>query len=493
MTTTMEAPPDESAAQDTAGTQQPPAASTVSGTLVSIGLNEATVQRITDGRVFEVSTEIEAAATAQLVAISTRTGRGRSARIPNDLDPASAPPIVVVCHPGGEETALDLMRQGCAGVVAEGNEAALVSYLDSESHSEMLVEGYLEDIEKGRGGGTGRHRDPVTNLPEVASFEVRLGEFVEAGNPPSVVIMQITNLEEARNRTDSRAINLLRRRLACAYGDIARQNGCEVFSLGESTFAIVDGAHRLNNTRAVGDELIELTEAFRPAGIKLRVAIGAVFATAHSEVRSLREQAEQAVMAAAQAEESAFVTAEEVTVLLASATEYKVAQMLVSVVDKAIPNPDGHSSRVAELASDMGREIGYQGRELSNLRLAALLHDIGKIQLSGADTDHANDAQDFADRGARYVLASAGTEIADAIRYQQERWDGSGPNGLAEDDIPLEARVIALADAADTWLRPPDPADAVSPSELIERIQAESGGQFDPTLVDTALRLFGGA
>lgn len=494
MATTMEAVPEASTAPEAApdggaagGATQP------RGLLVSIGLNDATLQRIKDGKVFEVSTEIEDAAVAQVIAISTRTGRGRSPRIPSDIDPRNSPPLVAVCHPGGEEVALKLMQDGCSGVVAEGNETALASYVDNEQHSEILIEGYLDELEKGRGGTSGRHRDPVTNLPEVASFEVRLGEFVEAGTPPNVVMMQITNLEDALNRTDTRAINLLRRRLASAYSDLARQNGSEVFSLGKSMFAIVDGGHHLSNAKDFSQELIQITEAFRPGGIKLRVAIGAVFASAQSEVMSLREQAEQAVMAAAHAEESAFVTAEEVTVLLASATEYKVAQMLVSVVDKSIPNPDGHSSRVAELASDMGREIGFQGRDLSNVRLAALLHDVGKINIGDTAEAISDDAEDFTERGARYVLGSTGPNIADAIRYQEERWDGAGPHGLAAEDIPLEARIIALADAADTWLRPPNPADAVSPAELMERIEAESGSQFDPALVDTALRLFGGA
>jgi response regulator RpfG family c-di-GMP phosphodiesterase len=121
-----------------------------------------------------------------------------------------------------------------------------------------------------------------------------------------------------------------------------------------------------------------------------------------------------------------------------------------------------------------------------------LLHDVGKIRLPEDDGAISDKGEDFTERGARYVLGSSGPEIADAIRYQEERWDGTGPNGLPGEETPLEARIIALADAADTWLRPPNPADAVSPTELMERIEAESGTWFDPALVETALRLFGG-
>jgi len=450
-------------------------------------VNEAALQRARDTSGFEVSTDPSELRLAQLVLISTRAERGRSPRVPSDVDPESTP-VVVICHPGGEQTAVELMKAGCAGVIAEGNERALGSFVNPEQHTDVLVEGFLEQQEKIRSGGS-RRRDPVTNLPEVASFEMRLGEFIEAGTPPNVVMMQITNLDDARDRTDSRAINLLRRRLASFYNDAAQRYSCEVFSLGQSTFAVLDGKQLLVNPERFARELIEITEAFRPAGIKLKLAVGAVIASAESEVLAIRDQAEQAVVAAAHGDESAYVTAEEVTVLLASATEYTVAQLLVGMVDSLVPGPPGHSNRVAELVSDMARDIGFQGRDLNNLRLAALLHEIGRIPL---DDDEPVPEETFPERGARYVLASAGPEIADAIRYQAERWDGAGPAALIEDDIPLSARILAIAEETDALLHPADGQSAVGPSELIAKLQEESGTRFDPNLVETVIRLFGG-
>jgi GGDEF domain-containing protein len=414
-------------------------------------------------------------------------GRGKAPRIPEDID-REVTPVVVICHPGGEETAVELMRQGCSGVIAEGNERALGSFVDPDQHTDVLMDGYLEQLEKTRAGGSTRRRDPVTNLPEVASFEMRLGEFIEAGTPPNVMMMQITNLDQARDRTDSRAINLLRRRLASFYNDAAQRYSCEVFSLGQSTFAVLDGKQLLVSPERFAHELIQMTEAFRPAGIKLKLAVGAVIASAESEVMAIRDQAEQAVVAAAQADGSSYVTADQVTVLLAAITEYSVAQLLVGIVDSLVPGPPGHSNRVTELASDLARELGYQGRELNNLRLAALLHEVGRLPLG--DEDPVTD-ETHPERGARYVLASAGPEIADAIRYQAERWDGAGPAALVEDDIPLSARIIAIAEATDDLLYPPS-GQPVAPNELIEKLEAESGSRFDPNLVNTAVRLFGG-
>jgi len=490
MTTMTDAPPEQaeaSASAPTAGADSQAAGGRPAGLLVGIGLNDATRERIrTDGG-FEVSDDADRASAADIVAITTRSERGQVPRMPADVDPERTP-IVVLCHPGGEQTAVELMQHGCTGVVAEGNEQALVSFVDPERHTTVLVEGFLENQGVARSGHSNRHHDPVTNLPEIASFEMRLGEFIEAGTPPNIVMMEITNLDKARERTDSRTVNLLRRRLASFYRDAASRYSSEVFSLGEEGFAVLDGAQLLVDPKGFATELIQITEAFRPAGVKLQLAVGAAIAGAEGGVMAIRDQAEQAVKAAAQTGESAYVTAEEVTALLASSTEFKVAELLVSMVDQIGPNPPGHCNRVADLAADIAREYGWQDRDMCTLRLAALMHEVGRIPLG--DNAAPEDHESRAERGARYVNASSGPEIAEAIRYQDERWDGAGPAAIVEDDIPLSARIIAIAKNTDSWLNPPTGETALGPADVMEKLQSMSGSVFDPSLTETAIRLF---
>ena len=176
-----------------------------------------------------MSTDLSHIPRAHVVAISTRSERGQTPAIPEDVNPAEDT-VVVICHPGGEATALALMQQGCEGVIAEGNESALSAYVDPDTHTAMLVEGFRESQERGA-AGSGRYRDPITNLPETASFELRLSELIEAGPPPNLLLLQISNLEDARLRTDTRAINLARRRLANFFSDAARRCEYEIFSL----------------------------------------------------------------------------------------------------------------------------------------------------------------------------------------------------------------------------------------------------------------------
>ncbi|MCP4966798.1 MAG: HD domain-containing protein [bacterium] len=492
MAVATESPPEEAVAAEAEpeaadpNAAPPPSPAGPSSVLVGIGLNEETMQRVRDAGSFDVSTDFSHIPRAHVVAISTRSDRGQTPSIPEDVNPAEDT-VVVICHPGGEETAIALMQQGCEGVIAEGNEGALSAFVDPETHTDVLVEGFLESQERG-GAGNGRYRDPVTNLPETASFELRLSELIEAGPPPNLLLLQISNLEDARLRTDTRAINLVRRRLASFFSDAARRCECEIFSLSDATFAILDGARCINDAEALAEELIQITEAFRPAGLTLHLAVGAASASEESEAATVQEQAEHAVMAASRGDESAFATADQVALLLASVTEYNVAQLLVSMVDQKLPNPEGHSTRVADLACDIGRELGLGDADLSNLRLAALLHEVGRIPLGDSD-DQVGD--DYPERGARYVAASAGPEIADAIRHQGEHWDGEGPNGLDEITIPLDARIIAIADAADNWLHPADPAEAMVPAALVDKLEEGSRTRFDPDLVRIAQRLFG--
>ena len=97
----------------------------------------------------------------------------------------------------------------------------------------------------------------------------------------------------------------------------------------------------------------------------------------------------------------------------------------------------------------IAESVGLKGREVSSLKLAALLHDAGRVvePQDGEDLDDA--LQSSAERAARFALTSGGEAVAKAVQHQRERWDGEGPDGLAGEDIPLGARIIAAADAID--------------------------------------------
>jgi HD-GYP domain-containing protein (c-di-GMP phosphodiesterase class II) len=149
-----------------------------------------------------------------------------------------------------------------------------------------------------------------------------------------------------------------------------------------------------------------------------------------------------------------------------------------------------HSSTVVDLCEQVARRVGVAGDELEHLRIAAHLHDLGKIGVPDQilhkpgplDETEWSIMREHPVWGARALESIPGFRCAShAVRHHHERWDGSGyPDGLAGDAIPIGARVIAVCDAyeAMTATRPYRPALAEPLAR--ERIVAGTGTQFDP-------------
>ncbi|WP_102126682.1 HD-GYP domain-containing protein [Deinococcus planocerae] len=135
---------------------------------------------------------------------------------------------------------------------------------------------------------------------------------------------------------------------------------------------------------------------------------------------------------------------------------------LVEAVESREFDSLGHAQAVAETALRLGRAVGLAGRELEELWFAATLHDLGKIN---GEAGHAQVGANFL-HGVPQLA-----ESQKAIRHHHERWDGGGePNGLSGEDIPLYARILAVANAS---VRLGDP----------ERVRAQAGVTLDPRLV----------
>jgi HD-GYP domain-containing protein (c-di-GMP phosphodiesterase class II) len=174
---------------------------------------------------------------------------------------------------------------------------------------------------------------------------------------------------------------------------------------------------------------------------------------------------------------------------------------LVGQVDAVDPAQAGHSLRVAALATMLGSSIGMGARELRDLRIAALLHDVGKIlvpaealrkdgPLSATETSAVRRHAVFGGMILRKipVLAFA----APVARWHHERWDGLGyPDGIHGAAIPLHARVVAVADALDAMVSVRPYRRAMTLPQAFTELEAESGAQFDPLVVSAIGPLVG--
>jgi putative nucleotidyltransferase with HDIG domain len=171
---------------------------------------------------------------------------------------------------------------------------------------------------------------------------------------------------------------------------------------------------------------------------------------------------------------------------------------LVGAVDFKDSYTGSHSALVAEYAALTAQALGLKAEDIEDLRLAAYLHDLGKIGISD-EVLQKPDALTPQERRhvrrhptiAAHILEAApfSGRLKLAVRHDHERWDGTGyPDGLEGDAIPLEARILCVADAYEsmTSTRPYRPTmDHVS---AVEELKRHAGTQFDPRVVEAFLQ-----
>lgn len=172
--------------------------------------------------------------------------------------------------------------------------------------------------------------------------------------------------------------------------------------------------------------------------------------------------------------------------------------MLVHGLKKALEArdfiTDGHGERLIELIDKLGRALGLEERDMAELRLLAQFHDFGKVGVPdrilfkpGRLTEEEYAVmQRHSEIGHRIAQSVPDLcPIADRILKHHEWWNGQGyPLGLAGEDIPLECRILSIADAYDAMTSDRPYRKAMPPEEALKELQRFKGRQFDPLLVD---------
>ena len=184
--------------------------------------------------------------------------------------------------------------------------------------------------------------------------------------------------------------------------------------------------------------------------------------------------------------------------------EEEMRKILVSSVRahaKSIEAKDaytaGHCDRVERYAELLARRHGgFDEKWIFNLRMGAILHDIGKIGVRSEvlckpvalDVHEYCEIQTHPEIGGRIVRTLYGFNVEPAVRHHHERFDGKGyPNGLKAEMIPLESRFIFIADTFDAITSERPYRRAMTTNEALDEIKRNAGTQFDPALVEIAI------
>lgn len=162
--------------------------------------------------------------------------------------------------------------------------------------------------------------------------------------------------------------------------------------------------------------------------------------------------------------------------------------------------PDGHSERVAVYAMAIGKQLDLCEKTLKALQSAAVLHDIGKVGISPSIVEKLGRLSDrefeimrlHSTIAIRMLEQVKGLEDSlPMIRHHHERFDGKGyPDGLGGRDIPLGARVIAVAETFDILVSNVPWREALPIDRAIEEMKDSSGTQFDPIVVEAFLSAY---
>jgi diguanylate cyclase (GGDEF)-like protein len=173
--------------------------------------------------------------------------------------------------------------------------------------------------------------------------------------------------------------------------------------------------------------------------------------------------------------------------------ELSWATTLANAVDTRMAVQHEHSTNVGEYAAEIGRQLGWSEEDIGLLRMAGILHDVGKVVVpdrvlrkAGPLTEEEfEQIKPFPAAGAELVGRIEGMEpIVPWIRHSHERIDGSGyPDRLKGDAIPLGARILHVADAYDSMTSKRTYRPAMSLHQALTELRAGAGTQFDPDCV----------
>jgi diguanylate cyclase (GGDEF)-like protein len=342
--------------------------------------------------------------------------------------------------------------------------------------------------------GLGNHRAYQAALRE------RIAESERTGAPFSLCLVDLDNFKHVNDTYghpvgDEQLVRLSRL--------LAQVHHGEAFRFGGDEFALLVVTDELSAYRELESlqKQLGLTPA-TPSG-PLTISAGIATYPAHAaDVEQLQRHADAALLwAKAHGKNRSCLYSQNIGEILTPrelereterSARLRAAENLVRFVDARDPSTASHSQLVSTLAAAIGAELGLDPEALEHLRLAGLLHDIGKIglpdailraprQLTGAEKGMVRKHPEF----GRSLLDGLGIDPVDNwVLHHHEHWDGSGyPDGLAGHDIPLGSRIILVADAFEAIVSDRPYRMAQSPEVALEELRRNAGTQFDPGVV----------
>jgi diguanylate cyclase (GGDEF)-like protein len=353
--------------------------------------------------------------------------------------------------------------------------------------------------------------DSITELPNHRALLSRLSEEVERAKrfkqPLSVCFIDIDAFKQINDTLGHQTGDSVLKEIGSILRANARQIDIVARYGGEEFVILLPGtwtddaflfAERLREAIA-----ITVIRPQEETDIRLSVSIGVAGLPEHSDGHeSLLKRADDAVYVAKRSgRNQVHLYDPDIAAGSGSAFSTEDALRLVNLVEQRQTMSTGHGEQVAQLAALMATRLGLDGSEIDRVYQAGLLHDLGKISVP--DSILSKDGR-LSSREAEIVRGhpligarlldrnSLLVPLSSAVRHHHERWDGSGyPYRLAGENIPLAARILAIAEAYAAMTTESPWRQAISSQEALAEIFYMAGRQFDPKLVELFSRTMG--
>jgi diguanylate cyclase (GGDEF)-like protein len=351
--------------------------------------------------------------------------------------------------------------------------------------------------------------DPLTGLSNHRAFhKIMSDESASAARTGSSFGLALMDIDNFKFFNDAYG-HPVGDSVLCQVANVLRAC-CKTFDVlarfGGDEFAILMPDTSAMEAYKRADELIRCLDGigYTPPGhnvaIPLTISVGvAVYPDDGACKQEIVNVADDRLIRAKTGEGDSEIFTEELKNRLADGfSHFTMLNALVSAVDNKDRYTRRHSVDVVSYTLEIARELDMAETDMFYIQIAALLHDVGKIGVPdavlrkpGSLTDSEYDAiKQHPIMGAIMVGATPGFEPAlDAVRHHHERWDGLGyPSGLSGGNIPLSARVMAVADAYSAMTTDRPYRKGMIPDIALSILEKGAGTQWDPDCVKAFLR-----
>jgi diguanylate cyclase (GGDEF)-like protein/putative nucleotidyltransferase with HDIG domain len=356
--------------------------------------------------------------------------------------------------------------------------------------------------------------DPLTQLPNRRGFrellDLELERARRGGAPMSVLAGDLDHFKDVNDRAGHHVGDAVLGQVAELLREGVRQIDVPARIGGEEFAVILPGSDAQAAFAAAERLRCHLRDAFADASVPITISFGIASHPAHAETAaSLVRAADEALYGAKESGRNRSVIHSPALRELArdgrdareecdvEAERYlSVVLDLAEAVDVRFSGSARHSETVGRYAELMARELGLSERRVGRVRLAGLLHDIGKVGVPDAillkpgrlTDDERKVIIRHPELGAEILEHPSLRDVQRWVLSHHERPDGQGyPRGLFGPELPLEARIVAVADAYEAMTSDRSYRDAIGAADARAELRRCAGTQFDPDVVDAFL------